>query len=273
MDMEEMKRKKAETGMTLEQIAEASGVPVATVQKIFSGTTRTPRKLTMDAIERAFTAEGENRSWSGYDFSAHTAGVFREPSLSYGTAAEERRYTIDDYYALSDEQRMELIDGKFYDMTAPSWEHQVILGELYLLFRECADAHNMPCEVYLSPCDVRLDMDEYTMVQPDLLVVCSFEHTDERRIEGAPDLVVEILSPSTRRKDQTLKLFKYQNAGVREYWIVDARNRKIVVHCFEEEDYCPVIYGFDSDIPIRISGGECSIDFSRVLKRIERHGR
>ena len=67
----------------------------------------------MDAIERVFTAEKGNKSWSGYDHSAHTEGVFREPAHSYGTAAEERRYTIDDYYALSDEQRVELIDGKF----------------------------------------------------------------------------------------------------------------------------------------------------------------
>jgi len=177
---------------------------------------------------------------------------------------KNRKYTIEDYYALPEDRRAELIDGVIYDMTAPSNIHQLILGDLYIKFRECAVEHHMPCDVMLSPCDVRLDRDNYTMVQPDLLVVCADEDGEWRRIEGAPDLVVEILSPSTRNKDLVLKLYKYQNAGVREYWIVDPKHRKIYVHYFEREDYAPEQYDFDSVIPVGISGGKCSIDFHGV---------
>ena len=171
---------------------------------------------------------------------------------------------MDDYYALPDDQRVELIDGVFYDMSAPSAIHQIILGDLYILFRECADRHGMPCHVFLSPFDVRLDRDNYTMVQPDLVIFCHDFDIDMKRYEGAPDLAVEILSPSTRRKDLTLKLFKYEQAGVREYWVVDPKVRKVTVHCFEKEDYHPVQYDFSDQIPIGISNGECVIDFSRV---------
>jgi Uma2 family endonuclease len=123
----------------------------------------------------------------------------------------------------------------------------------------------MPCEVFLSPCDVRLDKDNYTMVQPDLLAVCGENDEEiEIRYEGAPDLVVEILSPSSRSKDQVLKLYKYHNAGVREYWIIDPKYKTVTVHRFEDEDYTPQVYKFESQIPVGISQGKCTIDFSRV---------
>ena len=113
-------------------------------------------------------------------------------------------------------------------MSAPAVIHQKILGELHLLFRECTDAHEGECEVYLAPCDVRLDMDNKTMVQPDLLVICKEYDLGAKRFEGAPDLALEILSPSTRSKDMLLKLYKYQNAGVKEYWIVDPDHETVL---------------------------------------------
>ena len=79
-----------------------------------------------------------------------------------------------------------------------------------------------------------------------------------------PDLVVEILSPSTRSKDMLLKLYKYHNAGVREYWIVDPKNKTVIVHYFEEDEYLPKTYTFDEKIPIGISDGYCTIDFSKI---------
>ena len=87
------------------------------------------------------------------------------------------------------------------------------------------------------------------------------------RYEGAPDLVIEILSPSSRSKDQLLKLYKYSNAGVREYWIVDPKYKIVTVHRFEEEEYTPQKYDFEDKIPVGISDGKCVIDFARVGKR------
>ena len=267
MMLKELKAKKIELGLTSEMISKASGVPISTVEKIFGGTTKAPRKATLEAIERVLLAEASRRPFSYVSPSELPAGMVREEPAAYN-ASPKKKYTIDDYYALPEDQRMELIDGVFYDMGAPSMTHQKILGELYLLFRECTDQHAQHCEVYFSPCDVRLDRDDYTMVQPDLLVICKEYDSDAIRYEGAPDLTVEILSPSSRSKDMILKLYKYKNAGVREYWVVDPKNRTVIVHHLEDEDYKPEIYGFEATIPIGISGGKCSIDFSRVLRRL-----
>ena len=286
MTVAQMKEKKIELGLTNEMIAEKSGIPLSTVQKIFSGITKAPRKNSLDAIQRMLAeAERENKAFrsgppgpdgtaSGYEYPSpkQPAGRMAEASVSYNTVPRDERHTIEDYYALPEDQRVELIDGVFYDMGAPAMLHQMILGELYLLFRSCADEHDMPCDVYLSPCDVRLDRDNYTMVQPDLLVICGDYDAGAIRYEGAPDLVVEILSPSTRGKDMILKLYKYHNAGVREYWIVDPQKRTVAVHYFEAEEYSPESYGFDARIPVGISEGTCSIDFSKVSQRLARRG-
>jgi Uma2 family endonuclease len=206
--------------------------------------------------------------------------LVKEAAADYNSSTsapkKDGEYTLDDYYALPDERRVELIDGVFYDMSAPAVIHQKILGELHILFRECTDAHEGRCEVYLSPCDVRLDMDNKTMVQPDLLVICRSYDLDAKRFEGAPDLVLEILSPSTRSKDMLLKLYKYQNAGVKEYWIVDPDHETVLVYDFREDNFYPEKYDFDSVIPIHISDGQCSIDFSRVnraLKKVRSAGK
>ncbi|MDO4805556.1 MAG: Uma2 family endonuclease, partial [Lachnospiraceae bacterium] len=294
MQIEEMRLWKYKIGMTAEDIATASGVPLSTVQKIFSGVTKNPRKSTMDAVIAVLRQEAEKRGGEM---------AVREPAVAYGVRKNEVKgipesamdvacavsnisdsqvydpenrsgtYTLEDYYALPDEQRVELIDGVFYNMAAPALVHQLILLELAILFRECIDAHEGACEVYVAPCDVRLDMDNRTMVQPDLLIVCEEYGIDAKRIEGAPALTVEILSPSTRSKDMLLKLYKYANAGVREYWVVDPEERVVLVYNLEQQVYYPKRYSFQDDIPIGISKGECSIDFSKVLKRIERHRR
>ena len=297
MTIEEMKRRKTALGLTNEMIAQAAGVPLSTIQKIMSGITKAPRKLTLEAIESVLFAEEQRRSnrteqLPAADTVQHTssaygdlpdnsaAGMVKEPVTGYSLAntAEKKdgEYTLDDYYALPDERRVELIDGVFYDMSAPAVIHQKILGELFILFRECTDAHEGECEVYLSPCDVRLDMDNKTMVQPDLLVICKEYDLGAKRFEGAPDLVLEILSPSTRSKDMLLKLYKYQNAGVKEYWIVDPDHETVLVYDFREDNFYPEKYDFNSVIPIHISDGQCSIDFSRVnraLKKVRSAGK
>ena len=307
--IEEMKRWKRILGMTSKEISASSGVPLSTVQKIFSGVTRFPREATLAAIlsvleqkaqaeglpfksagtSRASSDKADSNGRTGhaytYDESLYmenfqqglpdrveeTAGLYHVEKKDPPKEKKQGEYTLEDYYALPDERRVELIDGVIYDMSVPAIIHQKILGELFILFRECMDRHEGKCEVYLSPCDVRLDRDNRTMVQPDLLVVCEEYDVRAKNIEGAPDLTLEILSPSTRSKDMLLKLYKYANAGVREYWIVDPEQKTVFVYDLEHENYYPDKYSFEDSIPIRISGGECSIDFSRILRRIERY--
>ena len=264
MTIEQMKARKTELGLTSEMISAAAGVPLSTVQKIFSGITKAPRKLTIEALESVLK-EGGNNGESFYpETAAGKACRVCEASGEYNALMETKLHTIEEYYALPDEQRVELIDGVFYDIAAPSMNHQDILGDLYILFRECVKRHDKSCKVVLSPCDVRLDRDDYTMVQPALFVFCHEYDRNAIRYEGARDLIVVILSPSTRMKDMVLKLHKYQRAGVKEYWIVDPKHQDVTVHYFEDEDYSPEKYGFQDVIPVRISQGVCSIDFSEV---------
>ena len=309
MAIEEMKKWKRRLGMTSGEISEASGVPLSTVQKIFSGVTKSPRRATLDAILSALERQakmegipfettsavrestfdtnsscgkdydsrysgslyGENGSTGYPDRLEESAGVYRVEKRDVPSEKKQGEYTLDDYYALPGERRVELIDGVIYDMSAPAIIHQKILGELFILFRECMDRHEGNCEVYLSPCDVRLDRDNRTMVQPDLLVVCEEYDIGAKAFDGAPDLTLEILSPSTRSKDMLLKLYKYANAGVREYWIVDPDQQTVLVYDLGHENYYPEKYSFEDRIPILISGSECSIDFSRIMRRIERY--
>ena len=284
MTIEELKNRKTALGLTNEMIAKAADLPLSTVQKIMSGATKAPRKASLVAIETVLTDEERRRNAADhtqvtrnnytYENLPEARGMVRESAAEYKyapvTGKKDGEYTLDDYYALPDERRVELIDGVFYDMSAPAVIHQKILGELFILFRECTDAHEGECEVYLSPCDVRLDRDNKTMVQPDLLVICGPYDLGAKRFEGAPDLALEILSPSTRSKDMLLKLYKYQNAGVKEYWIVDPDHETVMVYDFRNDNFYPEIYDFDAVIPIHISGGQCSIDFSRVNRALKK---
>ena len=164
----------------------------------------------------------------------------------------------------------ELIDGVIYDMAAPTFVHQLIVGEIFSQLRNCIREHDSPCIPFMASADVRLDRDEKTMVMPDVFVVCEpsrIAGVNGRYLDGPPDLVVEIASPSTRKKDMGIKLEKYRKAGVREYWIVDYEKKKIIVWIFGDDPDVS-LYGFDADVPVHISGGRCSIDFKEIVRQL-----
>ena len=158
-------------------------------------------------------------------------------------------YTLDDYYALPDDQRVELIDGVFYDMSAPSTIHQIISLNMSIQIKRFIDKNKGNCMVFIAPCDVQLDMDNKTMVQPDVMIICKKDKIVKKNIFGCPDFIVEVLSSSTKKKDMSLKLAKYENAGVKEYWMVDPDKLKIIVYDFAH-DYDVSIYGFEDKVPV-----------------------
>ena len=146
----------------------------------------------------------------------------------------EERYSYGDYLTWDDEQRWELIDGIPYNMSpGPNRRHQGISMELSAQFH--GYLRGKPCKVYHAPFDVRLpegdesDEETYTVVQPDLVVVCDPDKLDDKGCRGAPDLVVEILSPATSGRDLKLKLNLYEGRGVREYWVVDPLGATVIV--------------------------------------------
>ncbi|MBQ7535401.1 MAG: Uma2 family endonuclease [Stomatobaculum sp.] len=272
MTVEEMQKRKRELGYTNQMLSELSGVPLGTVQKVLAGLVRAPRKQTIDRLSAALIRpqEAENQASSSrgisYDTGASSRLMVRDaaPAEKLPVGKRQGEYTIEDYFALPDDVRMELIDGVFYDMGQPIGPHQVMIGEIHGILRECIRKHQMPCIAMPSPTGVQLDRDDRTVVQPDVLVLCDREKLKREVVFGAPDLVVEVLSPSTARKDKTLKLQKYSTAGVREYWIVDLKRKAVICYDLEQEDVPVRLYTFSDQVPVQISGGKCVIDFSEI---------
>ena len=283
MTVEEMIKRKAELGYTNKMIAEKSGVPFGTVQKVFAGTSKHPRYGTMTALEKVLRKDAP----SIYESDITAAGIMRDAHAAYGRPAikdnvlrdasaaykcsvkKDGEYTLEDYYALPDEKRVELIDGVFYDMASPNHIHQILVTSISQRLSNYISEHKGSCITIVSPMDVQLDCDDRTMVQPDILVICDKSKFNERCIYGAPDLIIEVLSPGTRRKDMILKLGKYEHAEVREYWLVDPDKKQVITFFFDCEEFTgPAIYSFDDKVPIGIFGGTCEIDFAEIYDYI-----
>ena len=295
MTIEEMNQRKRELGYNNQMISELSGVPLTTVQKVLSGTTTSPRRATIEALTRALSSGSDSaprskavrqivdenkgealyRQYRYADEATSPAGrlsLLKEAMAAYGVA-EKKTYTVSDMLSLPETFRAELIDGVFYDMAFPAPVHQLILGRLYYVLLPCVDRHP-DCELYLSPSDVRLGSDNRTVVQPDLYIRCGSEEssTNEAGITTfvAPDFVAEILSPSSRAHDMIRKLNKYLDSGVREYWIIDPKEQRVIVYNFEKEEYLKS-YTFDDTVPVEISGGECKVDFSYIREKVKKY--
>ena len=177
---------------------------------------------------------------------------------------KKQHYTYADYCTWDDDERWELFDGELYAMAGTSTAHQTVSGNLhYQLFDFLK---GKPCRVFTAPYDVRLNADTYdnTVVQPDLLVVCDKSKLDDKSCKGAPDVVIEILSPSTAKHDKLLKFNTYQRAGVREYWIVDPDSRTVQVHILENGRYFTRSYGETDAIPVHVLEG-CEISLPEVF--------
>lgn len=290
MTISQMQRARRILGYSYKDLAERSGVPLSTVQKVFGGVTASPRMETLIALERVLAYPEDLPLPEKYERNAEKTNekeypvrsepgrntdMVCEPSVQYGAAVEQKRqgeYTIDDYLALPDDVRYELIDGVLIKMDGPTSIHQRIAGFLYHKIYSYIDSKDGSCIPYIAPLDVQLDEDNRTMVQPDVIILCSPEKDIEKRLFGAPDFVAEVLSPSTWNKDMVLKLSKYMNAGVREYWIIDPKNRRVLTYWFGrgEAEIGFASYTMTEDIPLRLYDGDCVINFSSLMEQLDR---
>ena len=188
--------------------------------------------------------------------------------------AEKARYTFADCLTWDENESIEIINGEAFMMATPSRIHQKISGEL---FRQLANyLEGKKCEVYPAPFGVRLfeqdgdrpeDVD--TVVEPDISVVCDRSKLDKHGCKGAPDLIVEILSPSSLRHDRLVKLNLYQRAGVREYWIADPENRSVMVFLPDSNGSFRLRedYGWEDVAKVNVLDG-CFIELNKVFSEV-----
>jgi len=166
-------------------------------------------------------------------------------------------FTYADYLKWEGPQRYQLFDGEAFMMASPSVLHQGIVREILLLIGNWLKGK--PCKVFASPLDVRLfpkpDKSDKTVLQPDLLVVCDNNKIGKNSINGAPDLVIEVISPSNTHSDLFRKFQYYLEAKVKEYWIVDPDVKKVHVHIFDNGRYITTIYNDNAVIPVSVLPG------------------
>lgn len=167
---------------------------------------------------------------------------------------KQHTYTSEDYWNLPDGERAELIDGQLYNMAPPSRIHQKLVSELTQTIGSHIKSKSGSCEVYPAPFAVNLNADDKTYVEPDIAVICDKNKLTDRGCSGAPDLVIEIVSPSSRKMDYSTKNALYSDAGVREYWIVDPAKERTTIYRYEE-DAAPIIVPFDMPIAVGIYSG------------------
>lgn len=275
MTREEMIRIKEERGYSFKKLSEYTGVPVVTLQKVFSGATENPRRATLDAIEQVLSADESVYQGKAYEYASvkkTDLPVVREAVSEYGVEKKQGEYTLEDYYALPEDKRFELIDGVLFEMSSPSLVHQDIAAIIHMAFYDYIRKTKKPCKVFEAPLDVQLDCDNRTMVEPDVLVVCDRDRLRRFGVYGSPDFVLEILSKSTRKKDMTIKLAKYLEAGVREYWIIDPDKEILITYDFSDEEFVPCVHPLKGSVPVAISGGELEIDLEPVAESIRELG-
>ena len=184
--------------------------------------------------------------------------------------AKEISYTFADALAWEGQERIEIVEGYPYMMAPPLRVHQKIVSELHRLISNFL--HGKPCEVYPAPFAVRPfeaagDAPENvdTLLEPDITVVCDPEKLDKYGCRGAPDMVIEILSPSTRRHDLVVKYQIYQRCGVREYWIVDPDTRTVAVYHLEDGHFNAAdVFTQGAVVPVGLWDG-FSIDLREVF--------
>lgn len=252
MRLEEMRDRKRTLGWSNETLSAKSGVPLATVQKVLSGITKNPRQKTVEALAAAL------RKGAG---PAVKANMVRKEAVEYGA---KRVYTMDDIRTLPEGVRAELIDGKMEFMALPSRTHQRINGGMYLAVANGIRDTGRDCEIYIPPYGVFLHGDESEYFLPDLTVFCDHSKSEESGCFGAPDWIVEIVSPSSKQNDYKKKLFKYREAGVKVYWIIDPERKMTLVYQFDEEGETTGLYPFDEEVPCGLCP-ELKIRISEML--------
>ena len=185
--------------------------------------------------------------------------------MQTATQLETINITLEQYESLPENTRAEVFDGQVYYMASPAQIHQELLTELLITIHSYFRQKGNICQVFPAPFDVKLSDSPLTIVQPDILVVCDKNKLDGKRCNGAPDFIIEIISPGNQSDDYIRKLYYYKNAGVREYWIVNPQKHTITVFDFEKDQNSNQ-YNWEDDIPVCIYS-DLTINIAKLLNR------
>ena len=176
-------------------------------------------------------------------------------------------FGLDEYESIYQENRIEVIDGTIYDMASPSQLHQEILTEILIEIRDALRKKNSKCKVFPAPFDVKLSDSPLTIVQPDILVVCDSSKLDGKRVNGAPDFVIEIVSQGTASRDYLQKLNLYAAAKVKEYWIINPVERNVITYWMEDGSMIVHAYSFNDKVKVAVCE-DFYIDFLNISKAV-----
>ena len=208
----------------------------------------------------------EKKIAKSYEYPSTKPNIVEEPFVMYGTLNldESKRYSYADYLTWLDDNRRELINGFIHLMSAPMRAHAFVTMELSTLIRTFIKKRKGKCRIYHAPFDVRLPLNNetednkiYNVVQPDICVICDLSKLDEKGCLGAPDLIVEVLSPSSLKYDWNYKFNLYESAGVREYWIVDPKAKTVNVFLLQLDGKYDLgsVYECNQKTPVHIFEG------------------
>lgn len=294
MDLKSLKDRKKTLKLTTKEVAILADLPVSTVSKIMTGETKNPSFLTIEKIDKALLHEEMLRRVQAYKdaLNKYYLNNYNENVLDYnefekmyraknnldnepipyakpistnedGNLAREHNLRLDIHtlYELGEDKNMELIDGHLVIGHAPNTNHQMIVQKIGKIIDRYIDEHGGKCKLFNVGINVFIDEDDYSLLIPDIAVLCDVDKLKDDGIHGSPDLVIEVTSKSTRSLDYNDKMHKYMHAGVREYWIVDPDTERVTVY-IDGEPMLAYVYNFHDNIPVNIYAGELEICIS-----------
>ena len=260
MTIKELWDRKTELGYTYEQLEEKTGIPKKVIEAIFDENWELVHSILLWELE--FVLDSET--------------VVKE-AVATLKGKEKAEYTKEDFYNLGEDAHFELIDGILYDLATPTSIHQLLCTKIATELSKYIDSQSGECLVFGVSPNIEIDHDiekhdkkmDKTVVIPDVVVLCDREKLKDGKIIGAPEFVVEVLSPSTAKYDKGIKFKKYMNAGVKEYWIIDPKRKSVCVYIFSNySEFNITVYSFTNEVPVFIFNNECKVDFRKIYESI-----
>ena len=253
MNVEKLKQLKKDAGYTNQMISDESGVPLGTVQKIFSGETKAPRFKTLKAIEGVLIYA------SGYDDEMRLAAAYERPVARPVPAPADNIDT-----EVQQDSGSETNGASEKDMLK-----ELMTGEIIFAIRSYMEENGISGYMAGLRTPVRFGRADQTgeAIYPDICLVTNREMIRRDGIEGAPKLIIEIMDSETKSMQLGAKPDMYREAGVKEYWMIDISSKNIMAYDFEREAF-PSMYGFSGRVPVRSIGGGCEVNFAKLYSKV-----